>query len=298
MNKYLVSAEEEGTRFDKYVCDKVNISRTLAKTLIEEGHALLNEKEGKCSSKVMTDDIVIIELPEVKEYTLIPENLSLDIVYEDEDLAVVNKPSGMAVHPAIGNLEGTLIHGLLYQLNSLSNINGENRPGIVHRIDKDTSGLLMVAKNNFAHQFLSEQLKEHTVTRRYVALVYGEIQTETGTINCPLGRDPKNRLCMAPDANGKEAITHFKVLERLIGFTFIECRLETGRTHQIRAHMKFIGHPIVGDPLYGPRKVIGEDGQFLHAQVLGFIHPTTREYLEFFSPLPEKFVQHLETLRA
>jgi 23S rRNA pseudouridine1911/1915/1917 synthase len=223
--------------------------------------------------------------------------MDLDIVHEDDYVIVVNKPSGMVVHPAPGSMSGTLVNGLMAQAKNLSGINGVLRPGIVHRIDKDTSGLLMVAKNDLAHESLVNQLVEKTVTRRYIALVHGVIPHDTGTIDAPIGRDPKDRKKMTVIEGGKHAVTHFKVLRRFKDFTLIECRLETGRTHQIRVHMKYIGYPLAGDPQYGPRKTIGgEHGQFLHAAILGFDHPKTGEYLEFSTPLPSYFEEALESL--
>lgn len=226
-----------------------------------------------------------------------PEDLHLDIYYEDADVLVVNKPKGMVVHPSNGHFTGTLVNGLMYHCKDLSGINGVLRPGIVHRIDKDTSGLLMVAKNDYAHEKLAAQLGEKTVTRKYFALVHGNIPHEAGTIDAPIGRDPADRQRMAVVDNGKDAVTHFRVLERFDRFTFIECRLETGRTHQIRVHMKYIGHPLAGDPKYGPKKTIDFGGQALHAGVLGFRHPRTGETLTFEAPLPDDFAHLLNTLR-
>ena len=237
--------------------------------------------------------------PEVLDVT--PQNIPLDIVYEDGDLLVVNKPKGMVVHPAPGNPDGTLVNALLYHCGgSLSGINGVIRPGIVHRIDKDTSGLLIVAKNDRAHQSLAEQIAVHSFTRIYNAVVYGNLKTEEGTISAPLGRHPADRKRMAVlSSGGREAVTHYRVLERFSGFTLVECRLETGRTHQIRVHMAHIGHPVAGDPVYGPKKCITElHGQCLHARVIGFVHPATGEYLEFDSGLPPYFQQFLSKLRS
>ena len=224
--------------------------------------------------------------------------MNLEIVYEDEDVAVVNKPKGMVVHPAAGNYENTLVHGLLYELEDLSTINGVARPGIVHRIDKDTTGLLMIAKNDKASLSLTEQLKAHTCKRTYQALVYGTIQENKGKINAPIGRDQMDRKKMAVTKNGKEAITHFTVLKRFKDFTLVECALETGRTHQIRVHFSYIGHPLVGDKVYGRRKVIGDEGQFLHAKTIGFLHPSTGKWMEFDSELPEYFKVFLKQLEC
>jgi 23S rRNA pseudouridine1911/1915/1917 synthase len=234
---------------------------------------------------------------EVTEYEIIPEDLNLTYVYNDEDVCVVNKPSGMVVHPAPGALEHTLVHGLMYDLkDSLSGINGVMRPGIVHRIDKDTSGLLVVAKNDFAHEGLSLQLQTHSMKREYIALVNGIIPNDLGRINAPIGRDPIDRMKMAVVKDGKEAVTNFTVLKRYKDKTLVRCQLETGRTHQIRVHFKYIGYPLLGDPLYGTKRVFGDQGQFLHAKTLGFIHPRTNQYLEFDSELPEYYRNYLEEL--
>ena len=227
---------------------------------------------------------------------MVKENIPLDIVYEDDDLIVVNKPSGLVVHPAPGHTHGTLVNGLLYHCNQLSNMNGDIRAGIVHRIDKDTSGLLVVCKNNYAHRILAEQLKEKTTTRTYIAIVTGNISHNLGRIEAPIGRDPSNRQKMAVVQNGKPAVTHFKVLDRYRDFTLLELKLETGRTHQIRVHMAYINHPVVGDPLYGVKKQTTEFGQYLHAKTLGFIHPRTNEYMEFEVDLPEEFKIKLSEL--
>ena len=221
----------------------------------------------------------------------------LDIIYEDKDVIVVNKPSGMVVHPANGHYNDTLVNALMYHCTDLSTINGEIRPGIVHRIDKDTSGLLVACKNDYAHNFIAKQLKDKTTIRKYVAIVYGTFDHLFGKINAPIARDPQNRKKMAVVEGGKEAITHFKVIEKLGGYTLIECQLETGRTHQIRVHMAYINHPVLGDPLYGPKKQITEYGQYLHAKTLGFIHPSKNELVEFDSSLPKEFEEKLTELR-
>lgn len=294
-----IEQEYAGERLDKALSTiHEDWSRTQIAGWIEEGLVMVNGKEVKAKYKVKEGDVVEIEVPEPEELEVIPENLDLDIVYEDEDVIVVNKPKGMVVHPAPGHMTGTLVNGLMYHCKDLSGINGVLRPGIVHRIDKDTSGLLMVAKNDMAHNGLVEQLVNKTVTRKYTALVHGHIPHNKGTIDAPIGRDPKDRQKQAVVDNGKEAITHFQVLERFGGkYTLVECKLETGRTHQIRVHMKYIGYPLVGDPKYGPKKTIDFGGQALHAGVLGFIHPRTKEYLEFEVPLPEDFMNLLEKLR-
>lgn len=272
-------------------------SRTQVQQWIKEGNVLVNGKKIKTNYKGNLHDHIEIMIPEPEELDVIPEEMDLDIYYEDEDVIVVNKPKGMVVHPAPGHTTGTLVNGLMAHCKDLSGINGVLRPGIVHRIDKDTSGLLMVAKNDVAHESLVNQLVEKTVTRKYRAIVHGHIPHDHGTIDAPIARDPKDRQSMTVVDHGKHAVTHFNVLERLNNFTFVECQLETGRTHQIRVHMKYIGYPLAGDPKYGPRKTLDIGGQALHAGVLGFIHPRTKEYLEFESPLPEEFEALLEELR-
>lgn len=289
----------DGVRLDAFISSELDISRSLAAELIDGGKVTVNGKLAKKSNKVMTGNEVSVELPELSEPEALPEDIPLDIVYEDDDLLVVNKPKGMVVHPAPGNPDGTLVNALLYHCKgSLSGINGVMRPGIVHRIDKDTSGLLIVAKNDSAHRSLAEQIKEHSFTREYRAVVYGNLKQDSGTVNAPIGRDPKNRQRMAiVYVNSKPAVTHYEVLQRFEGFTYIKCRLETGRTHQIRVHMESLGHPIAGDPVYGPKKVITKlQGQCLHAGLIGFIHPKTKEYLEFTSEVPEYFTSYLNSL--
>lgn len=289
----------DGVRLDAFISSELDISRSLAAELIDGGKVTVNGKLAKKSNKVMMGNEVSVELPELKDPEALPEDIPLDIVYEDDDLLVVNKPKGMVVHPAPGNPNGTLVNALLYHCKgSLSGINGVMRPGIVHRIDKDTSGLLIVAKNDVAHRFLAEQIKEHSFTREYRAVVYGNLKQDSGTVNAPIGRDPKNRQRMAiVYVNSKPAVTHYEVLERFEGFTYIKCRLETGRTHQIRVHMASLGHPIAGDPVYGPKKVITKlQGQCLHAGLIGFIHPKTLKYLEFTSEVPEYFTSYINNL--
>lgn len=290
---------EENTldRIDKYLTTKTDLSRTRIQELIDSNNILVNDNPTKANYKVKENDLITIMIPEEEAYDIEPINMNLEIVYEDSDVCVVNKPQGLIVHPTLTTKEKTLVNGLMYQIKDLSGINGINRPGIVHRIDKDTSGLLMVAKNDFAHQSLVTQLMNKTTNRIYIALVYGVIDTNLGRINAPIGRDKQDRKKMAVVEDGKEAITNFKVLERFDGYTLIECKLETGRTHQIRVHMKYIGHPLVGDPLYGPKKVIGNTGQFLHAKLIGFNHPRTNEYLEFTRDIPDNFKEILEKLR-
>ncbi|BCU52087.1 23S rRNA pseudouridine1911/1915/1917 synthase [Staphylococcus auricularis] len=287
-----------GQRIDKCLTSfNQDWSRTQIQDMVKEGHVTVNGKTIKSNYKMKQDDVIVVNEPEVVEADIEPENLNLDVYYEDDDVAIVYKPKGMVVHPSAGHRSGTLVNGLMYQMKNLSGINGEVRPGIVHRIDKDTSGLLMVAKNDVAHRNLVEQLMSKTVTRKYTALVHGNIPHDYGTVDAPIGRNTKDRQSMDVVDEGKEAITHFNVLEHFKDYTLIECQLETGRTHQIRVHMKYIGYPIVGDPKYGPKRTIEMGGQALHAGVIGFEHPVTGEYIEREAPLPESFEQVLETLR-
>jgi len=293
-----ITEEQKGERIDKVISAiDEEWSRSQISNWVKDGHIKVNGETVKPNYKVRLEDEILITPPLLEELDAEPENLDLDIVYEDEDVLVVNKPKGMVVHPAPGHASGTLVNGLMYHCTDLSGINGIVRPGIVHRIDKDTSGLLMVAKNDLAHTSLVEQLVEKSVTRKYLALVHGHIAHDKGTIEAPIARDPKERQKMAVVDKGKHAVTHFTVLERFGDFTLVECRLETGRTHQIRVHMRYIGFPLVGDPKYGPRKTMDVGGQALHAGVIGFIHPRTKEYLEFSAPLPAEFEELLETLR-
>ncbi|MHC8516340.1 RluA family pseudouridine synthase [Sporosarcina sp. ITBMC105] len=295
----VVITEENGNgRIDK-VLSTVNPewSRTQIQQWVKDGAVLVNEHTVKQNYKVKIGDHIVIIEPEAEELDIVAEDLSLDIVYEDEDVLVVNKPRGMVVHPAPGHVTGTLVNGLMYQVKDLSGINGVMRPGIVHRIDKDTSGLLMVAKNDLAHVSLVNQLVNKTVTRVYTALVHGHIPHDQGTIDAPIGRDVKDRQSMTIVDNGKHAVTHFKVLERFGNFTLVECKLETGRTHQIRVHMKYIGYPLAGDPKYGPKKTIEFNGQALHAGTIGFEHPRNGQYYEFTQPLPEDFQTLLTQLQ-
>ncbi|KRK89791.1 RluA family pseudouridine synthase [Lentilactobacillus sunkii] len=295
MKEYVIN--DTTGRLDKIISElDPSISRSRAKNLIDDGHILVNGTVEKPKYKVKQNDRISIEDAKPQPIDLVPENIPLDIVYEDDDVIVVNKPQGMVVHPSPGHPDHTLVNALLYH-SPLSTINGEYRPGIVHRIDKDTSGLLMVAKNDAAHKYLSQQLKEQKSLRKYVALVHGRIGEDSGVVNAPIGRSPKDRKKQAIVSDGRHAVTHFEVLERFSDYTLISCRLETGRTHQIRVHMKYIGHPIVGDPLYGPRKTIKGNGQFLHAQELGFEHPKTHELMIFSAPLPPIFEKTLNNLR-
>lgn len=272
-------------------------SRSQIQDWIKEGQVKVNNKVVKSNYKVKLNDIIVVTEAELIEADIKPENLELDIYYEDEDVAIVYKPKGMVVHPSAGHYSGTLVNGLMYQIKDLSGINGEIRPGIVHRIDKDTSGLLMVAKNDVAHRHLVDQLMAKTVTRKYTALVHGHIPHEFGTIEAPIGRNQNDRQSMAVVDNGKEAITHFNVIENFKNYTLVECQLETGRTHQIRVHMKYIGYPLVGDPKYGPKKTRDIGGQALHAGIIGFTHPRTGEYIERSAPLPNAFETLIEEIR-
>ncbi len=287
------------TRIDSYLAEYLDESRSKIAKMLKENYILVNNSSVKASYLLRENDVVT-----VKEYEDAPmkaeaEDMDLDIVYEDDDVIVVNKANGIVVHPAVGNESGTLVNGLLHHASELSSVNGEFRPGIVHRIDADTTGLLMVAKNDKAHAILAEQLSKKEITRIYYALVWGRIEHDTGTIDAPIGRDSKDRKKMAVTAiNSKPAITHFKVLERYKNATLIECKLETGRTHQIRVHMNYINHPIVNDPVYGRRKIINDTGQCLHAKTLGFIHPTTGEYMEFDSELPKCFTEIQELFKS
>lgn len=284
-------------RIDKELAHHLtDISRSQLQKWIEDGNVTVNGEKVKPKYKLVVGDRVVVQPEKPQKIDLEPENIPLDIVYEDDDVIVVNKPQGMVVHPAPGHPNHTLVNALLYH-SPLSTINGEFRPGIVHRIDKDTSGLLMIAKNDLAHRSLAAQLKEKTNEREYVALVHGVIKEERGTIDAPLGRSKKDRKKQAVVEDGRHAVTHFKVLERFQHYTLVSCRLETGRTHQIRVHMKYIGHPLAGDPLYGPRKTLPGNGQYLHARLLGFKHPRTGKQMTFTSTLPEyfqKMIDHLE----
>ena len=284
-------------RIDKELAHHLtDISRSQLQKWIEDGNVTVNGEKVKPKYKLVVGDRVVVQPKKPQKIDLEPENIPLDIVYEDDDVIVVNKPQGMVVHPAPGHPNHTLVNALLYH-SPLSTINGEFRPGIVHRIDKDTSGLLMIAKNDLAHRSLAAQLKAKTNEREYVALVHGVIKEERGTIDAPLGRSKKDRKKQAVVEDGRHAVTHFKVLERFQHYTLVSCRLETGRTHQIRVHMKYIGHPLAGDPLYGPRKTLPGNGQYLHARLLGFKHPRTGKQMTFTSPLPEyfqKMIDHLE----
>ena len=288
--------DNEGIRIDKYLSLELGKSRNYILMLLDENLIKVNGKIVKPSYKLAKNDSIEYELKEEKSLDLEAKDLNLDIIYEDDYVAVVNKPKGMVVHPGAGDNDETLVNGLLYELSDLSTINGVFRPGIVHRIDKDTTGLLMIAKNDVASLSLTEQLKNHSCNRIYHALVHGVINENRGRINAPIGRDTNDRKKMAVVKDGKEAITNFTVLKRFKDYTYIECKLETGRTHQIRVHLEYIGHPLVGDKTYGRRKVVGDIGQFLHAKTIGFKHPKTGEWLEFDSELPDYFKNFMEGL--
>jgi len=298
MNKYTFTVNEGGVRLDKYIKIE-DMPRSQIQRLIDEGNAIVNGKVAKGSLKLKIGDTIELTVPDPQELDIKAENIPLDIVYEDEHMLVINKPQGMVVHPAPGNYEGTLVNALMYHCkNSLSGINGIMRPGIVHRIDKDTSGLLLVAKTDKAHISLSEQIKNKTARRHYVCIVCGIVKSKKGVIDAPIGRHPTNRLKMAVTPNNsKEAVTHFEVLEHLNNATYVACDLETGRTHQIRVHMSYIGHPIIGDPLYLNKNAYNLNGQALHAEKIVFNHPVTNERMEFSAPLPEYFSQLLDTLK-
>ena len=288
----LYVGEEEDERLDLYLSNELDeISRTYIQKLIKENLVKVNGVHKKSSYLVKEGDTIKVELPEPKKLEIIPENIPLDIVYEDKDLAVINKPQGMVVHPAPGNYSSTLVNALLYHMDSLSSINGIIRPGIVHRLDKDTSGLLLIAKNDFIHRELSNQLKERDIHREYIAIVHGILHNDSGRIDAPIGRDPRNRKKMTViSKNSKEAITNYWVLDRFSKYTFAKVRLETGRTHQIRVHFSYINHPIVGDPLYSSGKnEFNLDKQLLHARKIGFVHPRTKEHMEVECDIPEPF---------
>ncbi|MBE6774681.1 MAG: RluA family pseudouridine synthase [Ruminococcaceae bacterium] len=298
---FAVNEENSGDRIDKVIsllCD--GLSRSAAQKLIDDGNVTVNSLIITKNYKVRAGDMVAVKIPKPKELEIVAENIPLDIRYEDDDLLVVNKAKGMVVHPAAGNYDGTLVNALMYHCkSSLSGINGVIRPGIVHRIDKDTSGLLIVAKNDFSHISLAEQIKAHTFTREYQSVVYGRFKNEEGTVDAPIGRHPVDRKKMTVTVkNSKNATTHYRVVKQYRDFTHLALRLETGRTHQIRVHMSYIGHPVAGDPVYGPKKVIEAlGGQCLHAGLIGFKHPRTKEYIELRSELPEYFTSFLRRLK-
>lgn len=298
MTELRATIEQEIGRIDKVLTGLFpDYSRSQIQLWLKEGVVAVNGQPVKANYKVKAKDELFVAIPEPETLDVIAEDIPLTIVYEDEDVAVINKPQGMVVHPSAGHSHGTLVNALMYHVKDLSSINGVIRPGIVHRIDKDTSGLLMVAKNDQAHESLAKQLKDKTSLRKYVALVHGEISHDKGTINAPIGRSKVNRKMQSVREDGKSAVTHFTVLERFEGFTLVELKLETGRTHQIRVHMQYIGFPLAGDPVYGPKKTLPGNGQFLHAQMLGFTHPVTGQEMVFEATLPEVFEKTLEKLR-
>lgn len=300
MEKLFFTIEKGGERIDKYLSEQLeDMTRSHIQKLIKENMVRVNGMTVKSNFKLSASDQIEVEIPELKEPDILPENIPLDILYEDQDILVVNKPKGMVVHPAPGHYTGTLVNAIMYHCkDNLSGINGVMRPGIVHRIDMDTTGSLLICKNDRAHQALAEQLKEHSITRKYHAIVHGRLKEDEGTIDKPIGRHPIDRKKMSVHCtNGREAVTHYRVLKRFQQFTYIECQLETGRTHQIRVHMSSIGHPILGDQVYGPAKCSYKlQGQTLHAKVLGITHPTTGEYMEFDAPLPDYFQGLLEKM--
>lgn len=302
MDEFITVEDEAGERIDKFLSEELSDrSRSFLQKLIKEQYVKVNGKSVKSSYRLVLGDLVSILFPEPEKPDIVAENIPLDILYEDEDIIVINKPKQMVVHPAPGHYSGTLVNALLYHCqDNLSGINGSLRPGIVHRIDMDTTGSLVVCKNDMAHQSLSAQLKEHSIHRVYEAVVHGNLKEDTGLIDAPIGRHPTERKKMSTLAkNGREAVTHYSVLERFGSFTYIQCRLETGRTHQIRVHMASIGHPLLGDQTYGPKKCQFPKlhGQTLHAKTLGFIHPRTGEYVEFNAPLPDYFTNLLDKFR-
>ncbi len=290
MTELTVSEEFEGERLDRYVTEALGQhSRSFIQRLIKDGHLRLNGTVPKPSAPVNSGDNIELEIPESVVPQIRPENIPLDIVFEDEDLLVVNKPKGMVVHPAPGHYEGTLVNALMYHCRDLSGINGILRPGIVHRIDRDTTGLLVVCKNDHTHNHLAQQFKDHTIERSYHAILTGHLKEPQGTINAPIGRDPGDRLKMAVHPGGKSAITHYEVISMPPEYTYVMCRLETGRTHQIRVHFSHIHHPLLGDEVYGKKSKFKTDGQTLHAKTLGFIHPGNGRFMQFDSELPEYF---------
>ncbi|MBC5995996.1 RluA family pseudouridine synthase [Romboutsia ilealis] len=300
IREFLVGEEEEGDRLDVYLSEQLgDMSRSYIQKIIKDKKVEVNNKIEKAKYLVKEEDKVKIEIPAPKLLEVVAQDIPIDIVYEDNDVLIVNKPQDMVVHPAPGNYDNTLVNAILYHCkDKLSSINGVIRPGIVHRIDKDTSGLLMIAKNNNAHNSLAEQLKDHSITREYEFICHGVVKDDKITVNKPIGRNPKDRLKMAVVKDGKHAVTHFEVVERFENFTHMRARLETGRTHQIRVHALSINHPLLGDPIYGPKNTKFKlNGQTLHAKKLGFIHPTTSKYIEFDSELPEYFKEIIKKLK-
>ncbi len=301
IQEYIVPEEFSGVRIDKFLSESCpGQSRSFLQKLLKSELVNVNGKTVKSSYKVSAGEAVSFEVPEAVEAEITAQEMPLDILYEDQDVILINKPKGMVVHPAAGHYEGTLVNGLMYHCrDQLSGINGVMRPGIVHRIDMDTTGVIIACKNDLAHNSIAEQLKVHSITRKYYAVVFGRLPDDEGTVEAPVGRHPTDRKKMSViSKNGKDAVTHYRVLERFCGYTYVECRLETGRTHQIRVHMASIGHPLLGDQVYGPAKQpFRLNGQTLHAGVLGFIHPRSGEYMEFSAPLPDYFEELLAKLR-
>ena len=301
MDQINLISDMNGERIDRFLSGNLeDLSRSYIQKLMKDGRILVNGKPVKANYKLSAGDEICVSVPEPETLDIQPENIPLDILYEDDDILIVNKPKGMVVHPSPGHYSHTLVNAVLYHCGeNLSGINGVIRPGIVHRIDMDTTGSLLICKNDRSHQILAEQLKEHSITRRYHAVVYGNFKEERGTVNAPIGRHPVDRKKMSTkSSSGRPAVTHYRVLERFGNYTYIECELETGRTHQIRVHMSSIGHPILGDAVYGPAKCpFNLEGQTLHAKILGIRHPSTGEYTEFDAPLPEYFVSLLNLLR-
>lgn len=301
MEEYELTADEWGERIDKFLSRNYeNLSRSYIQKLLKDGNIIVNKLAVKANYKIASGDVIHIRIPESEPLDILPENIPLDILYEDSDILIVNKPKGMVVHPSPGHYTHTLVNAVLYHCGgNLSGINGVIRPGIVHRIDMNTTGSLLICKNDRAHQILAEQLKEHSITRRYHAIVHGNIKEDSGTVDAPIGRHPADRKKMSTKSqHGRHAVTHYRVLERFGSYTYIECELETGRTHQIRVHMSSIGHPILGDDVYGPARCPFKlEGQTLHAKTLGIIHPSTKEYMEFDAPLPQYFQNLLTMLR-
>lgn len=302
MKAICLTAGRSGERIDKFLSEELDsLSRSYIQKLVKDGEVRVNGNAVKANYKVNINDSIEVNIPEPEEPDILPENIPLDVLYEDDDVLIVNKPKGMVVHPAPGHYSHTLVNAVLYYCkDQLSGINGVMRPGIVHRIDMDTTGSLLICKNDAAHQILAEELKEHSITRRYHAIVHGNLKEDEGTVDAPIGRHPVDRKKMSTKSiHGRRAVTHYKVLERFGNYTYIECELETGRTHQIRVHMASIGHPILGDQVYGPAKCpFRLQGQTLHAKILGFRHPSTGDYMEFDAPLPEYFQKLLRQLRA
>nr|WP_296044334.1 RluA family pseudouridine synthase [uncultured Blautia sp.] len=298
---FSITEENSNIRIDRYLAEQCpDLSRSYIQKLVKDGAVFVNNRQIKANYKVQPQDQVILTIPDMQVPDILPENIPLDVLYEDQWLLIVNKPKDMVVHPSAGHMEGTLVNAVMAHCGEhLSGINGVLRPGIVHRIDKDTTGALLICKDDTVHRDLAEQLKVHSIKRRYRAIVQGNLKEDQGTVDAPIGRHPTDRKKMAVNyKNGKEAVTHYQVLERFGNATYIECRLETGRTHQIRVHMASLGHPLLGDTIYGSSKnPYHLQGQALHAMILGFVHPITREYLEFQAPLPEYFIKLLDKLR-